>query len=183
MIASPEYWRFIEDDVEAILGRDPDALERLVRSAAAIKTALVARDPYEDDLRRPLNFGHTIGHPLETVTGYGPLLHGEAVAFGMVVEARIAAARGLLDDGLLDALILLLSRYGLPVDARCLPVQIEGAAVVRALAKVRQIRAGSLRYVLPVRLGETVIADDVEEDEAVAALLQSGMAVASPAMR
>jgi 3-dehydroquinate synthase len=183
VISSPDYWAFIDANADRLLRTDVDALTQLVRSAAAIKLELIGRDPYEEDLRRPLNFGHTIGHPLETVTGYGPLLHGEAVAFGMVVEARIAAARGLLDDGLLDALILLLSRYGLPVDARCLPVQIEGAAVVRALAKVRQIRAGSLRYVLPVRLGETVIADDVEEDEAVAALLQSGMAVASPAMR
>ena len=70
----------------------------LVRSAAAIKTALIERDPYEADLRRPLNFGHTVGHPLETVTGYAPLLHGEAVAFGMAVESRIAARRGWLDD-------------------------------------------------------------------------------------
>jgi 3-dehydroquinate synthase len=154
-----------------------------VRAAAAIKLELIGRDPYEEDLRRPLNFGHTIGHPLETVTGYRSLLHGEAVAFGMVVETRIAAARGLLDDQLLDALVRLLRRYGLPVDAASLPAPVDGAAVVRALDKVRQIRAGSLRYVLPVRLGETVIADDVEEDEVVAALLESGMAVASTAVR
>src|SRR4051794_16149845 len=80
MIASPAYWDFLEREADAILAREPGALERLVRAAAAIKTALVERDPYELDLRRPLNFGHTIGHPLETVTGYGPLLHGEAVA-------------------------------------------------------------------------------------------------------
>ena len=76
-----------------------------MRAAAAIKTALIERDPYELDLRRPLNFGHTVGHPLETVTGYAPLLHGEAVAFGMAVEARIAARRGWLDAALLERLI------------------------------------------------------------------------------
>jgi len=183
VIASPAYWAFIDANADRLLRGRVDALTQLVRSAAVIKLELIGRDPYEEDLRRPLNFGHTIGHPLETVTGYGPLLHGEAVAFGMVVEARIAAARGLLDDELLDALILLLRRCGLPVDAADLPTQVDGAAVVRALDKVRQIRAGSLRYVLPVRLGETVIADDVEEDEVVAALQQSGMAVVSPAVR
>ena len=100
------------------LRRRPAALERLVRAAAAIKTALIERDPYEVDLRRPLNFGHTIGHPLETVTGYAPLLHGEAVAFGMVVEARIAArARAGSADELLDRLLGLLARCGLPTRA------------------------------------------------------------------
>jgi 3-dehydroquinate synthase len=91
IIASPAYWDFIEANLDAILVRDLGALERLVRCASAIKTALIECDPYEEDLRRPLNYGHTIGHPLETVSGYGPLLHGEAVAFGMVVESRIAA--------------------------------------------------------------------------------------------
>ena len=85
-------------------GRDQDA-----RSSSAT--------PTRRDLRRPLNFGHTIGHPLETVTGYGPLLHGEAVAFGMVVESRIAAARGLLDDATLERLVELLRRCGLPTRA------------------------------------------------------------------
>ncbi len=83
-----------------MLAGDLDALERLVHGASAIKAELIARDPYERDSRRTLGFGHAIAHPLETVTGYSALLHGEAVAFGMVVESRIAAARGLLDaDG------------------------------------------------------------------------------------
>ena len=180
MIASPAYWRFIECEAERILDREPRALDRLVRSAAAIKTELVKRDPYEADLRRPLNFGHTIGHPLETVTGYGPLLHGEAVALGMVVEARIAAARGLLDGELLERLIRLLQRCGLPTRAADLPVAVDGEELVAALEKVRQIRAGSLRYVLPRGLGETVIADTVGEEEVRAALRATGIRLAPP---
>ncbi len=170
MIASPACWAFIERAAEDLLAYDPDALVRLVRTASAIKTRLVERDPYEDDLRRPLNFGHTIGHPLETVTGYGPLLHGEAVALGMVVEARIACARGLLDEGLLDRLVALLRRCGLPVQAADLPAPVDGRAVMEAMEKVRLIRAGSLRFVLPRALGETVIADTVGDDEIAAAL-------------
>ena len=152
----------------------------MVVSAAAIKTQLIARDPYEADLRRPLNFGHTIGHPLETVTGYGPLLHGEAVAFGMVVESRIAAARGLLADDVLARIVELLRRCRLPTAAADLPVAIDADAVLSAMEKVRLIRAGSLRFVLPVAPGETVIADDVSNDEVRDALAASGLGVAHP---
>jgi 3-dehydroquinate synthase len=176
MIASPAYWEFIEEHADALLARDLDALERLVHSAAAIKTALIERDPFERDLRRPLNFGHTIGHPLETVTGYGPLLHGEAVAFGMVVEARIAHGRGLLGDETLERLLVLLKRCGLPTTASEIPATIDADAVLTAMEKVRQIRAGSLRWVLPLALGETVIADDVTESEIRAALADCGIA-------
>jgi 3-dehydroquinate synthase len=180
VIASPAYWRFIEGNAEAVLARDLDALQRLVRYASAIKTALIERDPYEQDLRRPLNFGHTIGHPLETVTGYGPLLHGEAVAFGMVVESRIAAARGLMPAERLQALIGLLRRVGLPTSTTELPVAVDEAAVLAATEKVRLIRAGSLRFVLPAEhLGETVIADDVSDREVRAALEATRTATAA----
>ena len=179
MIASPSLWDFIEARVEAILRREPEPLARLVRAASAIKTTLIARDPYEQDLRRPLNFGHTIGHPVETVTGYGVVLHGEAVAFGMVVESRIAAERGLLAARDLEALIDLLRRCDLPTCAEELRADLDGERLVAALEKVRQIRAGSLRYVLPVALGETVIADDVGELEARRALAACGVRLRS----
>jgi len=175
VIASPAYWDLIEQNAERIMARDLDMLEHVVHGAAAIKTVLVERDPYEEELRRPLNFGHTIGHPLETVTGYGPLLHGEAVAFGMVVESRIAANRGLFPESEFERLIALLERVGLPYCAERLPAPVDADAVVGAMAIVRRIRAGSLRYVLPVALGETIIADDVSEVEVRAALEQAGV--------
>jgi 3-dehydroquinate synthase len=175
VIASPALFAFIEEHAEALLGCDLGALERLVAAASAIKTALIERDPYELDLRRPLNFGHTVGHPLETVTGYGPLLHGEAVAFGMAVEARVAAARGWLAASVLDRLLSVLRRCGLPVTAADLPAQASAGAIVAATEKVRLIRAGSLRWVLPLELGDTVIADDVSEAELRGALADCGV--------
>lgn len=175
MIASPAYFAFIERAAPALMAGDPAALETLVRAAAAIKTELIARDPYEADLRRPLNFGHTIGHPLETVTGYAPLLHGEAVAFGMAAEARIAARRGWLDPALLDRLLKVLGACRLPTDAASLPDGVHADALVHAMEKVRLIRAGSLRWVLPIGLGETVIADDVTEAEVRGALADCGL--------
>jgi 3-dehydroquinate synthase len=117
------------------------------------------------------------------VTGYGPLLHGEAVSFGMVVESRIAHRRGLLDEPALEALIALLRRCGLPAEAADLPRDVDGDEVIAAMEKVRQIRAGSLRFVLPVGLGETVIADDVGEDEVREALAACGVPVAARGIR
>jgi 3-dehydroquinate synthase len=175
VIASPEYFAFIEDRADDLLAGDLSALERLVAAASAIKTTLIARDPYEHDLRRPLNFGHTVGHPLETVTGYAPLLHGEAVAFGMAVEARVATARGWLATSTLDRLLSVLDRCGLPVTAADLPHPVRADAIVAATEKVRLIRAGSLRWVLPLELGDTVIADDVSEAELRAALAECGV--------
>jgi 3-dehydroquinate synthase len=175
VIASPAYRELIEQNAEMVMARDLDVLERIVAGAAAIKTVLVERDPYEEDLRRPLNFGHTIGHPLETITGYGPLLHGEAVAFGMVVESRIAVNRGLLAPDLLERLIALLDRVNLPTSAEQLPVGVDTDSVLEAMSIVERIRAGSLRYVLPVAFGETVIADDVGEEEVRVALGECGV--------
>jgi 3-dehydroquinate synthase len=174
VIASPDYFAFIEDHADALLAGDLVALGRLVSAASAIKCALIERDPYEEDLRRPLNFGHTVGHPLETVTGYGPLLHGEAVAFGMAVEARVAAERGWLAESVLERLLSVLRRCDLPVTADELPVAVRADALVAATEKVRLIRAGSLRWVLPLDLGDTVIADDVTEAELRGALAACG---------
>ena len=141
IIASPAYWDLIERDAEAIIGGDAVALEALVHGAGAIKAELIERDPYELDSRRTLGFGHALAHPLETVTSYTALLHGEAVAFGMAVEVQIAAARGLL----------------------------------AATERIRLIRGGGYRFVLPIDLGETVISDDVTPGELRAALRRCGI--------
>jgi len=175
LIASPEYWRFVEAEAEAVLARDLDALELLVAGAGTIKAELIARDPYERDSRRTLGFGHALAHPLETVTGFGPILHGEAVAFGMAVEARMAFARGLSPGPVLSRVLTLLRRVGLPTDARDLPCSVDGAALLAATEKVRLARGGALRWVLPIAIGETAIVDDVDDQELVAALDRSGV--------
>lgn len=179
IIASPAYWEFIDIRADAILAKDLDVLERLVAAAGAIKAELIARDPYEHDSRRTLGFGHALAHPVETVTGYGPILHGEAVAFGMVVEARMAAARGLLPEPELERILELLRRVGLPTSVAELGAPLDGAELLRATEKIRLARGGSLRWVLPLRIGETVIADDVDDGELRQALEASGVDVAT----
>jgi 3-dehydroquinate synthase len=175
IIASPAYWDLIERNADAIIGGDVAALEALVHGAGAIKAELIERDPYERDSRRTLGFGHAIAHPLETVTSYTALLHGEAVAFGMAVEAQIAAARGLLATDLLERMLGLLQRVGLPTSARELPTEVDAEPLLAATERIRLIRGGGYRFVLPIDLGETVIADDVTSNELRAALRCSGI--------
>jgi 3-dehydroquinate synthase len=177
IIASPAYWRLIESSAEAMLARDLDALEALVHGASVIKAELIARDPYEEDSRRTLGFGHAIAHPLETVTSYTELLHGEAVAFGMAVEAELAAARGLLAPETLERMVGLLRRVGLPTCAAELPARVDGARLLAATERIRLIRGGGYRFVLPIDLGETVIADDVTPAELTGALRRCGVDV------
>ena len=175
IIASPAYWDLIEAGAEAILAGDPEVLEALVHGAGAIKAELIERDPYEKDSRRTLGFGHAIAHPLETVTSYSQLLHGEAVAFGMAVELQLAAARGLLPAARLERILRLLRRVELPTTAAELPAGINGGRLLEATERIRLIRGGGYRFVLPMDLGETVIADDVTPAELREALRRCGI--------
>jgi 3-dehydroquinate synthase len=179
VIASPQLFDFIESNVDELLSRQPQALEHLVRSASAIKCELIARDPYEQDLRRALNFGHTVGHAVETVTGYGPVLHGEAVALGMAVAARISLARGWFAPRTYDRLTGVLHRIGLPHSIAQLETEVDASAVIGALEKIRLIRGGSLRFVLPLDIGRMAIVDDVTEDELMVCLPAHVRAAAS----
>src|SRR3954469_3265658 len=125
VIASPALFEHIERNVDDLVECRSPAVDVLVHAASAIKTELVGRDPYEVDLRRPLNFGHTVGHAVETVTDYGPVLHGEAVAFGMAVAIDVARGRGVVDPATADRVIALIRRLGLPVSLADLGVEVD----------------------------------------------------------
>jgi 3-dehydroquinate synthase len=175
IIASPAYWRLIDERMDDILAGDTGALAALVHGAGAIKAELIERDPYEEDSRRTLGFGHAIAHPVETVTGYSELLHGEAVAFGMAVETHLAAARGLLGADRLEEILGLLRRARLPTTALELPAEVDAERLLQAIERIRLIRGGGFRFVLPIDIGETVIADDVEPEDLREALRRCGV--------
>lgn len=170
VICSPELFGFIEEGLPRLLARDVASLRKLVHATSAIKCMLVERDPYEVDLRRTLNFGHTVGHALETVTSYGPVLHGEAVGFGMAVAIRVAVARGVLAPQVAARITGLLRAVGLPVTAEEIPASFATRDLIAALEKIRQVRDGSLRFVLPAAIGTALVADDVGDEEISAAL-------------
>lgn len=173
VIASPDLFAYIESHAAELLDGTPSALHPLVRAATRIKCSLIARDPYERDLRRPLNFGHTVGHAVETATGYGPVLHGEAVSFGMAVAVRIALARDLITTADAERVVGLLRTLELPVLLGELAAVPDPDRVLACVDTIRRVRDGSLRFVLPLEPGATAIVDDVTDGEIRAALTGS----------
>jgi 3-dehydroquinate synthase len=147
---------------------DRAALGRAAARAAFAKAALVARDPVETrGVRVLLNLGHTVGHALEAATGYdGSVLHGEAVAVGMVVAARIAEGRGLLRPGEEHEVATALASLGLPTS---LLRSIPGRTVLARVGTDKKRVGGALRMVLPRSAGWPVVVA-VGREEIVAAL-------------
>jgi 3-dehydroquinate synthase len=137
----------IERDLERLLAGDPEALAPVVRAAAAAKVGVVERDPFESAERQLLNYGHTLGHALEAAAGYGAMLHGDAVAWGMRFSHRLARRRG-ADGAFLARVDRLLDRLGLP-----LPPAVALEAVIGNLARDKKARESGLIWILPMAPG------------------------------
>jgi 3-dehydroquinate synthetase len=127
-----------------------DEWDELVRRAAAVKLRVIEADPYEHGRRAALNLGHTIGHGLEAASGYA-LRHGEAVAIGLVLEARLAERLGLAKAGLAEEVAGVLSLLGLPTRV---PPGLDRDAVLRAMGLDKKRAGGVVRFSLPARVGE-----------------------------
>jgi len=174
MIRDAAFMDRLEADADAIVARDPDVLEAIVARNVEIKAAVVSADEREGGLRRILNYGHTIGHALESLAlasgrplGGGPPTHGRAVALGMVAEAHIAQARGLLSAPAAERQTALLARVGLPV---ALDEPVDAGRCLAMMRHDKKAAAGRLCFVLPEAIGSVVQTDDVTDDEIRAAL-------------
>jgi 3-dehydroquinate synthase len=168
VIQDPALFAAMADAPFAIAGWP--GLEAAVTAACRIKASIVAADEHEGGLRRHLNFGHTIGHALETVTSYRRFTHGEAVGWGMIGAAWIAAARGVLAEPDRAAIAAGVERLG-----RRPPISdLEDEAILAALGRDKKARAGRVPFVLPTRIGEVVVEPAVTADEIRAALRRMG---------
>ncbi|HTY05253.1 MAG TPA: 3-dehydroquinate synthase [Gemmatimonadales bacterium] len=149
VIADADYFAFLEREQSAVSAKQDAALERVVARSVEIKAGIVSADEREAGIRAALNFGHTVGHAVESASGYS-LLHGEAVAIGMAYEARLAERMGLAESGLTTRITDLLSAYRLPV------VRAAANSVDQLVSKMRndkKARAGDLRFALPRTIG------------------------------
>lgn len=142
-VADAELFEWIEARAEALVSRDLDVIGELIARAVRIKAAIVARDPGEHGERAVLNFGHTVGHALELLFGYG-LLHGEAVACGMRVEARLGESFGVTDPGTATRLEAVLDACGLDNRAE---EERRPDEIWRVAARDKKARGGALRCV------------------------------------
>jgi 3-dehydroquinate synthase len=153
VIANEAYLREVASSASDLLskaGPDSDTMLSVIVRSIEIKAEIVSRDEREDGLRKTLNFGHTIGHAVEMVSGYS-LLHGEAVAIGMALEGRLAETVGVAQAGTADAITNALQAAGLPTD---LPQPFDRDAVLEAMKSDKKGRSGKMQLALPRRLGE-----------------------------
>ncbi len=149
VIADEAFFEYLEQHIEPILRLDDDAVGRIVKRSCEIKAQVVSEDERETDRRRILNFGHTIGHALESLCGYRGLIHGEAVAVGMVYEADLSRHLGLCDEALVTRLRALIRAAGLPTS---LP-SVTFSSLWRAMQQDKKVSAGTVYCVLPERIG------------------------------
>ena len=166
IVLDAAYFAELERDLAPLAARDLEVLERIIGGSCRLKASVIERDEREAELRHVLNYGHTIGHALEASTGYARYTHGEAVALGMVAEARLARQLGIADDETTARQERMLDALGLPVLAPAIDVE----PVVTAMARDKKGKDGRIPFVLAPRIGEFRLVYDVPAAQIRAAI-------------
>ena len=151
-LASSELFEYLESNMEQLLAVDKVACEHIAEANCKIKYEVVMKDERESGLREVLNLGHTVGRAIETVSEY-ELLHGEAVAIGLVAEVKLAYKLGYVTAEERDAVIALLVKAQLPVG---IPDYIDRESLVKKLYTDKKVRDGKLRFVIQKGIGNVV---------------------------
>jgi 3-dehydroquinate synthase len=158
VIYDRDFFKFLEMCRKDILALDLHILEDVIARCCKIKAAVVEADEKEADFRRILNFGHTIGHAVEAVSGY-KLAHGSAVAMGMVAAAKLAVLKGILDQREKDRLEKLIHEFGLPV---AIPQEYDRSRIQEYFLADKKTIGGRVFFVLPTSIGKVIITDEIE---------------------
>jgi 3-dehydroquinate synthase len=162
VILDADFFSYLEQHADAILQRDSAIIQQIVLRSCELKAKIVEQDEREETgLRAVLNYGHTFAHAFETASGYGHWLHGEAVAAGMVCASRLAQRRGLIAQEITDRQIRLLQKFALPTAPEAWPID----DLLKTMSKDKKALAGRMRFVLPTRIGEVALFDDVPESD------------------
>jgi 3-dehydroquinate synthase len=175
LVADAGFLDWLDGHLDALLAQDPAALVHAVRRSCEIKAQIVAADEREHGRRAELNLGHTFGHAIETATGYGDWLHGEAISVGMVLAAKLSQRQGWLEAADVGRVRDVLRRAGLPVTA-------PGIGAARALSLMgmdKKVLGGRIRLVLLRRLGSAAVTADYDPDALAATVrehLEAGTA-------
>jgi len=160
VIWDEELFGFLETKKQEILNLDIDALKHIIKRSCEIKAEVVSRDERESGLRSVLNFGHTIGHAIETATEYRRYLHGEAVAVGMCLEAELSSKLNFLDKNKVFRIKTLIDSYGLPSE---MPSDIDIEHILSYMELDKKTVAGELKFILPETIGKVRIHKGVSE--------------------
>jgi 3-dehydroquinate synthase len=167
VILDAEFFADLEAHTAQLAARDADTLVRAVARSCRLKADVVEKDEREETgLRAVLNYGHTFAHAFEALTGYGELLHGEAVSIGMVCAARLAHRLGRVDASFVARQSALIEALGLPV---AVP-KLDRGQILATMMHDKKVEHGKLRFVLPTRLGHVELAGGIEPRDVEAAM-------------
>lgn len=153
VIADAEFFNFLERHLTRIIAQNPYYLIPAIRRSCEIKAQVVQEDEREGGLRKILNYGHTLGHALETVTLYRRYLHGEAISIGMAFAARLAYELGLCDKKTVQRQETLLARTGLPIS---LPPN-SPSSILEAMSHDKKVKQGEIHFILADKIGHVLI--------------------------
>ncbi|GBE03491.1 MAG TPA: 3-dehydroquinate synthase [Nitrospirae bacterium] len=160
VIADKNFFDFLVKNRDNIVSHG-DSIVHIIKRSCEIKADVVSKDEREAGLRAILNFGHTVGHAVETVTEYKQYLHGEAVAIGMFAAAKLAVRAGMFDQEGVDVIREIIRLYDLPVD---MPDDLAVDDIMSAMEIDKKVKAGRLSFILPDSIGRVKIVEDVDRD-------------------
>ena len=171
VIQDAEFFTYLEAHVEAIMNREPAVLTHIVERCCRLKADVVEKDEREETgLRAILNYGHTFAHAFEAATGYGEMLHGEAVAIGMLCASRLAERLGRVDAAFTQRQHNLLTAFGLPTTVPEVPAE----ELIELMYRDKKTERGKLRFVLPSRMGHVEMVRGVDAEDILLALSADG---------
>ena len=162
LIYDTELFEYLELNVANLQQLDEACLQHIIFRCCEIKALIVAQDEKEHGLRALLNLGHTFAHAIEAQMGYGVWLHGEAVATGMVLAAKLAKTRQDLSASEVDRIIKLLELYNLPTE---IPKQMTSEQFLTHMRKDKKNKRGTIRFILPTQFGQCALVDNVSDDQ------------------
>lgn len=159
VIKDKKLFKFLEDNKDKVLGLDKKAVSCIIQRSCGIKAGIVSKDERESGLRAILNYGHTIGHAIETVTGYTRFLHGEAVAIGMHLEAKLSLLLRFLREQDVSRIKSLLDSYGLPTE---IPADADKQELLSSMQLDKKTAEGKLTFILPEKIGRVRIQKNID---------------------
>ncbi len=162
LLGDAAFCHWLLQNTDAINQQQPEILAEMIRHCCQMKADIVSRDETEQGERALLNLGHTFGHAIEAFIGYGKWLHGEAVAAGMMMAARLAYTRSWISTDELALTQRLISSFGLPITA---PEGMKISDFMPYMKTDKKVKNGQMRFILPTKLGATRIVSDVTEQE------------------
>ena len=162
LIRDSEFFKWLQENMDQLLSRQPDALIYAIEKSCQCKADIVADDEKEQGVRALLNLGHTFGHAIEAGTGYGNWLHGEGVATGMAMAADLSKRLGWITSSDVDIINVLLTKANLPVKS---PAEISNDRFQELMSIDKKVMAGTLRLILLKSIGKAVITDQFKTEQ------------------